>query len=958
MSAISLDELAIDLGGAKITSLACSSRCTGKEILESSYYHLLTGGGTFIGTDAGRVMWLDPKSTAVRFGAFAVCLPAETFRASQRSHSDNSIQLERRPGRVEDIKPLSDPSVAICLKDGDIFAVRHSKAGIVVLPVAGIDARRKVQKIAVNKSSVHGDRLVLSTSSRKLLFFSVHITSDNRLSAKHFRALDVPDPPRCLAYNEETIAVGYKREYNLLRDVSGTESADAAIPVEVAGAKPGQGEPIIACIPLISSEPRGVSHTDADAAAAHSQHGPSEDGSCLLLTTENNLGVLVSGRGVPLGGIIEWDSEPSAIVYCFPFIMTLLRASNSLDVRSSLEPGQRILGEKLPKNFDARFLSSSGSQDPDHSTAYIASATRIFSISMRPRSEQISFLLKQFPPLTRTAQVVLLGQSGICTEEQLVNFHRVAGRLLFLWLQFDRALPHLLEARLPVHELLGMFPELRGKQRLDFNCSIFSPELTQAIAKGEMTPSDSVRFSANSAAQSVGSPAMFRDIVSSVFTARGRACTPKEVLMKVSESFRFVRTVLEHQRKEYGFPDGSSASQLADVALMRIFVMSDDADSMEAFLDAGSDVPIDEAAEVLEMYGLFECLAGLYLSRGLKFKALKLLEEVDLGTLKPSTAFDTSQLVSKALENECDLDLIGRFVPALLSSENSTQRDVGVRILCSPNRPEPLPTADILRLLEEQVPAHKDEIAQLYLEHAAKQHYPGQGDRLTQLALVYIRRVIGSREYLAQPASAEEAAIAATALDGKLALNPEYCKLLSLLGGPSTYDAAAVWDELHATSLLSAKVEVARARDAHDTAISICLDQLGDWQRAVDYCLLVQSSSGSDDAFVVLVAALFGESSTEEKNARKSFGLQVLRDHAAMIDCRKVLRKLPAATSVAKVHDFLCSSLVSQSFEAAETAVYKGLVGFSRLSSNCEMIQVHRKLQDRVVEVDQTGAVE
>ena len=64
------------------------------------------------------------------------------------------------------------------------------------------------------------------------------------------------------------------------------------------------------------------------------------------------------------------------------------------------------------------------------------------------------------------------------------------------------------------------------------------------------------------------------------------------------------------------------------------------------------------------------------------------------------------------------------------------------------------------------------------------------------------------------------------------------------------------------------------------------------------------------------------------------------------------------STSVAKVQEFLCTSLVSQSLEAADTELMRGLVAFSRLSSNCEMIKVHRQLQDRVVEVDQISTAE
>ena len=868
------------------------------------------------------------------------------------------MQLERKRGNVDDIQLLSDPSIAVCLKDGDIFAVRLAKSGLALLPVTGIDARKKVQKLSVNRSPAHGDRLVLSTSTRKLLFFSIQHTADGRLNAKHFRALDVPDPPRSLLYNQETTAVGYRREYNLLKDIWGSDAADAAIPVEVPGAKPGPGMPIIAAVPALPASLLAHSAPSSTAAAAASSSADVGKDS-LLLTTENHLGVLISSDGVPMGGIVEWPSAPTAIAYCFPFLVTLLQASNTLDIRSSLELGQSVLAKQLPGSFTAAFLSGSSSGPQDSAAAFVASDSQVLAIRLRPRSEQISFLLQKFPPLTQTAHAVLAGQSGSCSSEQLLNFHRVAGRLLFLWLQFDRAVPHLLAGDLPVHELLGMFPELRGKQRLDFSCTIFSPELTQAIAAGTITPSESVRYNAStSSAPSNGSPAMFRDIVASVFKARSRSHSQEEVLLKVSESFKFVRTILEHQRRKYGFPDGSSASQLADVALMRIFVMSDDADSLEVFLDTSTDVPIDEAAEVLEMYGLFECLAGLLLSRGLVFKALKLLEDVDSGTLKPSSPFKTGPLFVKALESENDLDLLGRFLPPLLSSDDPDRMQMGVSVLCSKSRVEPLPTADILRMLEEHVPKQSTQIAQQFLEFCAQQTNQGHADRLTQLALIYIRRLVESELYRRAPSTTKEAASAEAAIDSEISSHSEYKKLLNVLRRGDSYDAATVWSELQPTSLLSAKLAVAKVRGAHETAISICLHGLADWSRAVQYCKEVQAESGSDDAFVVLVADLFGECRADERGARRAFGLAVLRENAAVIDCRKVLRKLPAATSVAKVQEFLCTSLVSQSLEAADTELMRGLVAFSRLSSNCEMIKVHRQLQDRVVEVDQISTAE
>jgi hypothetical protein len=184
---------------------------------------------------------------------------------------------------------------------------------------------------------------------------------------------------------------------------------------------------------------------------------------------------------------------------------------------------------------------------------------------------------------------------------------------------------------------------------------------------------------------------------------------------------------------------------------------------------------------------------------------------------------------------------------------------------------------------------------------------------------------------------------------------PEYRKLVQTLESSLEYDFNTVWETLSKTKLLTAQVAVASQRQDYETAMNILLNQVGDSERALRLCASVLSKTSSDEAYHALLGALFADCSPKLRSSRREFAALVLERNAQDIDCRKALRKVPATLPVSKLHSFLRSSLSSQAGQNSSSAALRGLLSFSRLSTNCEMIQIHRALQDRVVEVDKKG---
>jgi hypothetical protein len=422
-----------------------------------------------------------PNTRAGRRSRASFPLPQPWFDAEEV----RSATVDRRNGRVTDLDVLPDAGLLVALVDGRCLVVDAATLEVVPAPAIADDSY-----VALAVNDVAAPELYKLCLATKRTFALFAVESRGRVVrslARDSRALVSPEPPLALTYWGDEICVGFKREYSIIKEMSGKV---LEVKVSLAGTMPA--------VRLLPGEASLEADADADAGAASgaSRARGAMGSEEFLLSVAEETGVAFQLDGRPaMRSTMRW-TPPRFLAYAFPYIIAVAPAARSLEVFST--PAMEAV-QKL--DVDAKVLGVCDGWTPRRALArgsnqvLLVLPDRVQRLVGVRFDDQAEMLLRKMPPADRFAGHLLRhtvpegARAAVMTR-----FHINAARVLWLSLLFEPATPHLLKSHMDPRELLTMYTELHPDRAAassatlaalaDFRPTFFSAALTHGIVSG------------------------------------------------------------------------------------------------------------------------------------------------------------------------------------------------------------------------------------------------------------------------------------------------------------------------------------------------------------------------------------------------------------------------------------------------------------------------------------------
>ncbi|KAI9888740.1 MAG: hypothetical protein M1814_006472 [Vezdaea aestivalis] len=429
------------------------------------------------------------------------------------------------------------------------------------------------------------------------------------------------------------------------------------------------------------------------------------------------------------------------------------------------------------------------------------------------------------------------------------------------------------------------------------------------------------------------------------------------------------RHYLSAWRSKKGFGSVANArqvSQTVDLTLLMVLLeldsdrsqsrsVSETRAALYALVDQGID-GFDEAVELLERYSRLYVLSRLYQSR-------KLSKDV-LGTWRRILEKDSDEYGEFA-EGEIEMrKYLGRIRDEQLFREYGSwlarrNPPMGIQVFSDPQSRIQMQPSDIVDLLRKDAPGTVRD----YLEHLVfEQNHSQYVNELITFYLESVTAVLqkseSARSMLSQsystyralraPKPTYQTFITENALD-----KPWWhhrLRLLQLLGGshPSAagYDVASILSRLEPfeQQLVPEMIILDGRQSRHPQALRLLVHGLGDYDTAINYCLLGGSSivmplkgqprieKPSQQEQSVLFTLLLKEFLfVEDVGERLEQSGALLERFGGWFDLDQVIELLPESWSVAIFSGFLVSAIRRLVHERSETLITKSLSGAENL---------------------------
>lgn len=455
----------------------------------------------------------------------------------------------------------------------------------------------------------------------------------------------------------------------------------------------------------------------------------------------------------------------------------------------------------------------------------------------------------------------------------------------------------------------------------------------------------------------------------------------QDVQMASHRILQFLRRFLTAWRRKKGFgsiADEKEVFRSVDAALLVVLLELDKASprasarvgstraDLNDVVDHGVDC-FDRAVSILESYRRLYVLSRLYQSKKLAGEVLATWRRIIEGEVDEGGEFtDGEQRVREYLTNVRNAAVVQDF-GIWLAARNPK---LGVQVFADDKSRVKFEPAQVVEILRRGAPAAVKE----YLEYLVfgKNHT----EYVNELITYYLDNVIEQLE-----SSQEAKDILAATYEQYRALQapkPDYrqfitdnafpaewwqsrLRLLQLLGGShgspeSQYDVASISSRIEPfqNHLVPEVIILAGKQSRHQDAIKLLTHGLGDYDTAINYCLLGGSSiyqpmtgvslrrsatlpprEEQSRLFTFLLAEFLqlediGEQIEQTSNLLERFG--------SWFDVMDVLRVIPDTWSVGIVGTFLVSALRRMVAERSETAIAKALSGAENLKTNAELI--------------------
>ena len=352
------------------------------------------------------------------------------------------------------------------------------------------------------------------------------------------KELAVPEQCSAICVHGDSICVGYRKQYYVIRVVSG-ETVDVGLMLD------GAQDPFIQVLP-----------------------GPQ-----FLLGGMQGVGVLVDVNADPTSGVVEWSGDIKGSAYTFPYLVSLVqqyntkeaansnggsgssssnnssssgssssgggsnsvangvkdaiggaveglgnvfkgasssssnnnkaRISKMIEIHSVIDQHRLVQKIQVPPDSIALVDNSNhveqNAMTDDHANRYgataskvtsellFASTTAVYQIKMFPYEKQVHELLNQSEIDAAHGLLSATTSEGANRQQVMDEFSLKAGVILFLNLKFTECIPYIQKSMLDLRELLQLFPELQPITGLGID---FEPNFVLPRSAGGTLPNN------------------------------------------------------------------------------------------------------------------------------------------------------------------------------------------------------------------------------------------------------------------------------------------------------------------------------------------------------------------------------------------------------------------------------------------------------------------------------------
>nr|CAG4651586.1 EOG090X0131 [Triops cancriformis] len=668
--------------------------------------------------------------------------------------------------------------------------------------------------------------------------------------------LTIPDTPKSLSWVHETLCLGFRGEYVLIKLDAGAEQRDL-FPTG------RQLEPVIA---LLQIEREHDTTFDKNW-----EKLSKEKENCFALGRDDQI-IFVDAEGSPLRKTgLTWSEPPLEIVQDAPYLISVL--PSYVEIRS-LEPRLLIQRLELPR---ARFICSVPSR---HGLIYCASPSHVWALQQVPVHKQLAPLLqeKHFELAIHLAN--LSDEPSDIKTHQVQHIQSLYAFELFRNKKFHESMKIFLKLNTDASHVIGLFPDLLPAE---FRKQLKYPEDIPVLKEKELES---------------GLLALIEFLTQVRHDLMGNLNPQKSTPAALVEG----NTLVKSKRQ---------LLQIVDTTLLKCYLQTNDALVASLLRLKDNHCHLEESRQALQAYNKHAELILLYQSRGMHQDALEELKEC---RNSKEQGYEATITYLQHLGPEY-MDLILKFASWVLTDHT----EVGLKIFTEDlHEVEQLPRPRVLDFLLRN---HRS-LALPYLEHVVFQWKDSNPLFHNALALQYREKVM---QLLGSSSKPDE-------------VNLWRDKLRSFLNDSEFVTPEAVLVHFPFDALFEERAILLGKLGKHEQALTIFMNVLQDYSAALKYCNRFYNADNQNDqeVYLFLLKLLLNPQicpplpglappSGPQREPDFESALKLLQDHASCIDVVQALTILPNHVPLARISNFLTSSLIARATCRRQQQLLRGL---------------------------------
>nr|CAG4643717.1 EOG090X0131 [Lepidurus arcticus] len=385
--------------------------------------------------------------------------------------------------------------------------------------------------------------------------------------------LTIPDTPKALSWVQETLCLGFRGEYALIKLDAGAEQKD----LFPTGRQP---EPVIALLQ--------IEREHETTFEKNWEQITKEKEDCFALGRDDQI-IFVDAEGSPLRKTgITWSEPPLEIVQDTPYLVAVL--PSYVEIRS-LEPRLLIQRLELPRG---RFLCSVPSR---HGLMYCASPSHVWALQQVPVHKQLAPLLQEKHFELAIILANLSEEPSDIRTHQVQHIQSLYAFELFRNKKFQDSMKIFLKLNTDASHVIGLFPDLLPAE---FRKQLKYPE-DLPVLKGKELES--------------GLLALIEFLTQVRHDLMGNLNPQKSTPAALVEGNAIVKSKRQ-------------LLQIVDTTLLKCYLQTNDALVASLLRLKDNHCHLEESRQALQTYNKHAELILLYQGRGMHQEALEELKEL------------------------------------------------------------------------------------------------------------------------------------------------------------------------------------------------------------------------------------------------------------------------------------------------------------------------------------------